>query len=451
MSTWRDIVAWLSGRRPATGRLGQSADSSPSRSDECDSNGRAINERSQTDPSERERAGVSGSASLGGEEAERRRTVSGKTGSSKVASKSAVNKPASGKVASKSAATPAKPAECARCTAAAKSAGSRSVRGAGVRDESATQFPGRQSDTVDLVIGLDFGTSSTKVVVRSPFVRSRAVAVSWPIGNGDRGYLLPTLLYQARQGQFSLDASERGKGQGDLKVNLMDHPRDVTARAQAAAYLGLTLRTARRRFLATQRKYYGSFRIRWALNLGIPSAGYDDEECRGAFRAVAQTAWALSLRPDLPMEGGAVAALGAAGRDSAVQIDVVPEIAAEVVGYARSRHRREGLHVMVDVGASTVDICGFVLHARDGDDRYELLTALVERLGVRELHLRRMGAIKAAGVRLRPSVPVSLDSFAAIPDSASGYMDREDSCGPLRDELNRVDGDYVQNCANALN
>ena len=74
--------------------------------------------------------------------------------------------------------------------------------------------------------------------------------------------------------------------------------------------------------------------------------------------------------------------------DSLEQVDVVPEIAAEVVGYARSKHRREGLHVMVDVGASTIDICGFVLHAADGEDgdQYHLLTALVKRLGLHELH-----------------------------------------------------------------
>ena len=40
-------------------------------------------------------------------------------------------------------------------------------------------------------------------------------------------------------------------------------------------------------------------------------------------------------------------------------VEVFPEIAAPVVGYARLRRRREGLHVMVNVGPSTIDVCGF--------------------------------------------------------------------------------------------
>jgi hypothetical protein len=63
------------------------------------------------------------------------------------------------------------------------------------------------------------------------------------------------------------------------------------------------------------------------------------------------------------------------------------------VGYARSTLRDPGLHLLVDVGASTFDVCGFVLHERKGQDRYELLTATVDRLGVRELHLRRLSVL----------------------------------------------------------
>jgi hypothetical protein len=77
-----------------------------------------------------------------------------------------------------------------------------------------------------------------------------------------------------------------------------------------------------------------------------------------------------------------------------IAIEVVPEVAAQAVGYARSTLRDPGLHLLVDVGASTFDVCGFVLHEREGQDRYELLTATVDRLGVLELHRERLRALR---------------------------------------------------------
>lgn len=322
------------------------------------------------------------------------------------------------------------------------------------RDESATQFPGRSKDTVDLVIGLDFGTSSTKVVIRSPFMaRSRAIAIPWRCGNSRQTYLLSTVLYENGRGEFDLNPSEDvQRTLRDLKIKLMDKPKHRDAKAQVIAYLGLTLRTARQWLLETQKDVYGLYRIRWALNMGIPSAGYNDEDeiMRAAFGSVARAAWKLSLQPDLPTLDTATEALRTADceSNSSVGIEVVPEIAAEVVGYARSRSRSEGLHVMVDVGASTIDICGFVLHSREGEDRYELLAALVERLGMHELHLRRMDAIKATDARVRAGVPTALDSHLAILDAGSDYVNNPPE--PLRKKLKRIDRDYVDEFTKTL-
>ena len=334
-----------------------------------------------------------------------------------------------------------------------KSTFSRKSRGESVpRDESATQFPGRSKDTVDLVIGLDFGTSSTKVVIRSPFMaRSRAIAVPRRCGNSRQTYLLPTVLYENGRGEFDLNPSEDAKRTlRDLKIKLMDKPKCRDAKAQVIAYLGLTLRIARQWLLETQKDVYGSYRIRWALNMGIPSAGYNDEIMRAAFGSVIRAAWKLSLQPDLPTLDTATEALRTADceSNSSVEIEVVPEIAAEVVGYARSRSRSEGLHVMVDVGASTIDICGFVLHSHEGDDRYELLTALVKRLGMHKLHLRRMDAIKATDARVRAGVPTALDSHLAILDTGSDYVNNPPE--PLRKKLEKIDRDYVGEFTKAL-
>ena len=347
------------------------------------------------------------------------------------------------------------------------------VPGSGTRsvsvDHSATQFAGyfgraASPATTDLVVGLDFGTVCTKAVIQSPFVaRERAMAVEWPGGDQRGPYLLPTVLYETN-GRFDLAEPKSGSGHGhrDLKVLLMDQPSSAVARARVAAYLGLTLRAARRWFLDTQRGVYGRFNLRWALNLGIPSAGYDDRGVREAFSAAGHAAWRLSLSPDPPTLEAAGVALdaartetdSAAGPDSipevAAEVEVIPEIVAEVVGYARSKRRRDGLYVIVDVGGSTVDVCGFVLHEPAGGDgdRYELLTAVVERLGLRELHLRRVRAVERAGRRLRAAVGCDPSPFEAIPVAGSSYVDNPPAS--LRAELVAIDKQYASECTAAV-
>ena len=328
----------------------------------------------------------------------------------------------------------------------------------GAGNDTATQFDGHRTDqeSAYLVIGLDFGTSCTKVIVRSPYMaRSRAVAIPWRHDGRDTVYLLPTALYRNGRGELELAATDDATGDHftDLKTALMDRPDDERARALAAAYLGVTLRTTRRWLLNNQADIYGQYFLRWALNLGIPSAGYDDEQVRATFGLVARAAWELSLESRaLTLETAVRACRDAKGDgnpDADTPIEVVPEIVAEVVGYARSKRRRNGLHIVVDVGASTLDICGFNLHAPDGEDCYELLTALVERLGLNELHRKRVAAIRQAGARTSSRAPVTaLDPSSPIPVCGSDYVEQPSSV--LREELTAVDDRHVLYCTNAL-
>jgi hypothetical protein len=180
------------------------------------------------------------------------------------------------------------------------------------------------------------------------------------------------------------------------------------------------LREARARFLAAEREIYGRLAVRWALNLGIPSAGYDDDLIRARFLRAARAAWWLSSSSESLTWDSVAGALRRERQETfnpGVAIEVVPEVAAQAVGYARSTLRDPGLHLLVDVGASTLDVCGFVLHEREGQDRYELLTATVDPLGVLELHRRRLASLKCLSGNdgdendpLRP-VPETLEDY----------------------------------------
>ncbi len=319
-----------------------------------------------------------------------------------------------------------------------------------------TQFPNYGSESIDLVIGLDFGTLSTRVVVRSPYMAGgRAVPVLWDLQSDTPPYFLPVALDEDPDGKLTLAQDWRKNENGNLKTDLMDCPDDLPARARAAAYLGLTLQRARGYVFDTQEEIYGPYQIRWAVHVGVPSAGYDDDDVMAAFLCVARAAWLISRRSEPITLDLAMAELQRAEGPAVFEndpeitrVEVIPEIAALVAGYARSRRRREGLHVMMDVGASTADICGFGLEDRDGDDQYFLHTTLVRRLGIRELHHRRMDMIAGAGAEHTLRLPLSLDPFWAVPVAGSAYV--ADPEHPLTEELTSVDDQYANDCTKAL-
>jgi hypothetical protein len=201
----------------------------------------------------------------------------------------------------------------------------------------------------DVVVGFDFGTSSAKVAMQTPYaLGGRTVIIDFgPLGHESCTYLLPAAVCRNDSGVWRLAGSDgHAEHRRHLKLPLIGEIRngqapDQDSTAWAVAFVALALREARRVFLRTQADPYSGIRLRWAMNLGIPSAGYDDAGIRSRFLEVARAAWLASLTPEIGST--TVATAVAAARTTApgdVPIAVVPEVAAEMVGYARSRYRR---------------------------------------------------------------------------------------------------------------
>jgi hypothetical protein len=137
-----------------------------------------------------------------------------------------------------------------------------------------------------------------------PAPASRTVIVDFgPVGHDSCTYLLPAAVHRDSSDRWHLVGP---KGQSEhrrhLKLPLLGEIRngqapDNASTAGAVAFVALALREARRVFLQTQADTYGRIRLRWAMNLGIPSAGYDDEGIRSRFLEVARAAWTASFRP----------------------------------------------------------------------------------------------------------------------------------------------------------
>lgn len=222
-----------------------------------------------------------------------------------------------------------------------------------------------------LVIGLDFGTSYTKVAIGE--VRT-SYAVPFVLSDGNVSYLLPTVLQWDREesDHVHLQSANPALTRIDrLKIRLLDGDTSAEARVHVAAYLALVLRHVRGWLMTQHRGTYGSNRLDWLINVGLPTETYFGSALAKVYKEVVETAWRLSIHPGPLTMAAASAAFddpppdpvgGALHPD---KISPFPELAAEVAAYLRSPMRREDLHLLVDVGAGTLDVAMFNVYETD--------------------------------------------------------------------------------------
>ena len=267
-----------------------------------------------------------------------------------------------------------------------------------------------RSQPLDVIVGVDIGTSFTKVVVNVPFYAGEpAFAVPFgELADESLKYLIPTQLFIDEDRRCSLAYTPGASFLKDIKLGLMNEPNkginsasgppcDASSITVSVAYLALVLRYVRRWFIADKRNVFGEYYLEWSCNLGLPADVDDNEKLRDAFCISHKAAWLASRRPGPITVDDAQEAIDDVmfaryeSEEMPVDSELRPEVIAEVAGYANSPLRNEGLHLLVDIGASTLDVCSFNLGPRqhEGDDRVPILTAHLELLGVEILRQRR--------------------------------------------------------------
>lgn len=303
---------------------------------------------------------------------------------------------------------------------------------------------GRWDDEREVAIGLDFGTSSVKVIVGDA-VLEKAFAVPFSEEVDIRRYLLPSRLYETAEG-FSLNGVG-GNAYRDLKLALLADPNDGEAQVRVAAFLALVIRHARGWLLSEQREVYAQTNILWKLAVGLPAAHHLQDKRQGLFKRVALAGWLAASSGKQALDRDAIsAALTRATQLSSgtapaqlsedVEVSVVPEIAAQIYGYVASNRfdgQARNLFLMVDVGAGTVDSSLFQVKAgRGGKFGFTFYTTEVQPNGVMNLHRHRMqwweGALGKAGGQFKPDPAqfhlskFSTDRMTSIPEAYIGYF-----------------------------
>ncbi len=274
-----------------------------------------------------------------------------------------------------------------------------------------TQFNHPTSQICDIVIGFDFGTSCTKVIIQTPNHFGKwCAAVPFNIDNIETGrFLLPSRIYFCRRtGRTSLEKFDGAETYSNIKIIYLSRNRNkealsefnnegirITTNEFVVAYLANALQRVRSWFIHENASMFKQFQLSWHFHLGIPSGKYNTNNITDFLR-LAQAAWDISVQKEtinlkdtyrilaMTTFDNIRASTGSGG------IHIIPEITAEIVGYTKSRQRVNGLHLIIDIGASTLDVAAFHLTQKENIDYHVQLRTSVTPLGSFLLHEQRL-------------------------------------------------------------
>jgi hypothetical protein len=291
---------------------------------------------------------------------------------------------------------------------------------------------------VDVILGLDFGSAFTKVVALLPHEGVAPVPLRLaPRGSPLAGGLLPSALAADGLALAGHDG-DAGAWRRDLKLKLMrslDHAPSLATPAgfHAATFLALVVRRARAAVTEQLGHLIADRPLFWHLNLGVPCRR-EDWPRREVFLRLARAAWTLAAREHDPAASAAafreaVTAAESGPETPGVEIAVAPEAVAGAIGFSRMVRRQGGMHLVLDVGASTLDLCAVSSLTRDGETSWGVIEDDVQELGAVVLHRERVRAVREAVEVRCAGADDDILRTDRVPDGLDGLLPEPIGCG----------------------
>lgn len=267
----------------------------------------------------------------------------------------------------------------------------------------------RQSSVPDetgFLVGFDFGTSSSKIVIHQPGAQNLAYALSVPqtlraVEQGEsQDHLWRSVVwYDTNSKRFALYPCDRSKPVEGFKTGLIQslgHRMTVgevtlTHTQAATAYLAMLIAYVIGHHYRSAPQGFDNSTQFSRFHFGIPVACKDELGCADEFKRVLAAAFRLAPLADTLDLSMVKEVLKSATADDAVSSEtpflLFEELAGVIAGYRASPDHRTGPHVIVDVGASTLDIATF--HIPEGDYKISVFMSAVGLLGAEALRTAR--------------------------------------------------------------
>jgi hypothetical protein len=245
-------------------------------------------------------------------------------------------------------------------------------------------------------IGIDFGTAYTKMAISAA---QKVFLIDWDgVRLSSQRYLLP--------GELSVESDTStwlGRKSADANVInnlklpfLSGQDPGLEASAKAVVFLAWLMRYARAWLYHTQPSLVKNRRLAWEVNIGIPTDSYASDPLKPIYSRIGCCGWQLSQTQGEPALAIASSMLKAESPDLQAiglnDINLMPEFVAQIAGYVNSPQRQNGLHLLVDVGAGTLDIASFNVHREtlESENRFPVFASAVKYLGTHYLMAYRI-------------------------------------------------------------
>ena len=283
---------------------------------------------------------------------------------------------------------------------------------------------------VPINLGIDFGTSYTKVCYRFPgFEESGIVTFN---GTEVHQAINSSVVNEDFQNHLFLenDCSKVVKRKHKyLKMNLahlsnFDHDEQIEISSLSSWYLAKIIVMSRQWIEEKEKDRLIGRKPTWSANIGVPVEHYDSTSLKD-FKEVFAVAWQWSLNSFLPIDFDQII-INYKQTLQSIDFEIInchpiPEIAGAIHSFTTSRESQPGVFVYFDIGAGTVD--GVSFHYTQNINCY---AGIVEELGVEVLEFNK-------NQTQRTSLKKSVQNLVAEVVMA---VIQKDPKGPLREQVN---------------
>jgi hypothetical protein len=248
---------------------------------------------------------------------------------------------------------------------------------------------------INITIGFDFGSSTTKVCYRLEADRlDKQGVVRFSNETSSSGSLFrDSVVYISSDLQYiGWKPFKDSRPFPFFKSLLIDHHSDPrkgeTIREICAYFLASVLATCMQYIQYAESKHLNNKEIRWLLNFGLP-VERNQPDLEASFKEVVNVAILLNdvvhFHPIIRMERWKVLYKDYIQKvPEGIYATFTPELLAEVINVFEDPEVEQGLSMIIDVGSATVDIAVVDLDRRSSEAFYlvDFISAKVGALGV---------------------------------------------------------------------
>lgn len=245
----------------------------------------------------------------------------------------------------------------------------------------------------DLIIGLDIGSTSTKVAIRLPYSGAGiAQPVDAPMFLRAEGhpYYWISALWEGEGQTYSLLPTPGCKEHVGLKVQFLkaasEGRRSDPAVYNMIAYVTLMLRQSLGWYLRSNQRLAATTQFLLSINVGFPAAALETDGVQSFFRQCCQAAGRLAFTEKSVTNEAIRHELSQMARPSAVTahvdlVEVFPELSGAIAGFIASSESRSGNYVILDIGGLTLDCVFFKLIKSEVEAKYAIYASDLCRYG----------------------------------------------------------------------